>query len=60
MYMFQGGTNFGFMNGANHIAPDYPTYAADVTSYGEYISSTPTKYKLYRNSSEQFLQVLIA
>lgn len=29
MYMFIGGTNFGFMNGANH----YETYAPDVTSY---------------------------
>ena len=41
-YMFHGGTNFGFMNGANHIE-DYakgnklmfPYYAPDVTSYGE-------------------------
>jgi len=39
-YMFHGGTNFGFMNGANHIE-DYakgnklmfPYYAPDVTSY---------------------------
>jgi len=29
MYMFIGGTNFGFMNGANH----YETFAPDVTSY---------------------------
>ena len=29
MYMFIGGTNFGFMNGANH----YEKYAPDVTSY---------------------------
>ena len=42
-YMFHGGTNFGFMNGANHIE-DYakgnklmfPFYAPDVTSYGTY------------------------
>ena len=41
-YMFHGGTNFGFMNGANHIE-DYakgnklmfPYYAPDVTSYGK-------------------------
>ena len=41
-YMFHGGTNFGFMNGANHIV-DYgknhklmfPYYAPDVTSYGK-------------------------
>ncbi len=29
MYMFIGGTNFGFMNGANH----YETFTPDVTSY---------------------------
>lgn len=29
MYMFIGGTNFGFTNGANH----YDKYSADVTSY---------------------------
>ena len=29
MYMFIGGTNFGFMNGANH----YERFAPDVTSY---------------------------
>ena len=42
--MFHGGTNFGFMNGANHIdlpiALDnkvvFPFYAPDVTSYGRY------------------------
>jgi hypothetical protein len=36
--MFHGGTNFGFMNGANHIVVNNtlstPFYAADVTSYG--------------------------
>lgn len=31
LYMFHGGTNFGFMSGANE-AP-YPDYQADVTSY---------------------------
>jgi len=31
-YMFHGGTNFGFMNGANNQA-DYPYYQPDVTSY---------------------------
>lgn len=42
-YMFHGGTNFGFMNGANHVQ-DYarnkamfPYYAPDVTSYGRFI-----------------------
>jgi len=31
-YMFHGGTNFGFMNGAN-IIPTFPEYAPDTTSY---------------------------
>ncbi len=38
-YMFHGGTNFGFMNGANHIVANniavFPYYAPDVTSYGQ-------------------------
>lgn len=33
-YMFHGGTNFGFMNGAN-VFDTWPYYAPDVTSYGE-------------------------
>ena len=38
-YMFHGGTNFGFMNGANESDPQSPgdagnDYSADVTSYG--------------------------
>ena len=37
-YMFHGGTNFGFMNGANIVeakgVPIFPFYAPDVTSYG--------------------------
>ena len=50
-YMFHGGTNFGFMNGANHIdnyvgngfpslqknKAVFPFYAPDVTSYGMYL-----------------------
>jgi len=31
-YMFHGGTNFGFMNGAN-VLPVFPDYIPDVTSY---------------------------
>ena len=40
--MFHGGTNFGFMNGANHIQnyaqnkEMFPFYAPDVTSYGKF------------------------
>ena len=38
-YMFHGGTNFGFMNGDNHVVKNssliYPYYTATVTSYGE-------------------------
>ena len=37
-YMFHGGTNWGFMNGANIVATDgidvFPHYAPDVASYG--------------------------
>ena len=38
-YMFHGGINFGFMNGANILTVEGQTYAADITSYGK-ISST--------------------
>ena len=31
--MFHGGTNFGFMAGANNA--DSPKYGADVSSYGK-------------------------
>lgn len=31
LYMFHGGTNFGFMNGAM----DFGTYKPQVTSYGK-------------------------
>ncbi len=34
-YMFQGGTNFGFLNGANFIFPKFPYNAFDTTSYGK-------------------------
>ena len=44
-YMFHGGTNFGFMNGANHIVANnimvFPFYAPDVTSYGNYTLYRP-------------------
>lgn len=33
MYMFHGGTNFGFMSGANRFPES--TYKPDVTSYGK-------------------------
>lgn len=35
LYMFHGGTNFGFMNGAMH----FHDYKSDVTSYGKYSST---------------------
>lgn len=34
MYMFHGGTNFGFMAGANYFEGSH--YKPDVTSYGTY------------------------
>ena len=33
-YMFHGGTNWGFMNGAN-VMDTIPFYAPDVASYGK-------------------------
>ena len=33
-YMFHGGTNWGFMNGAN-VIDVLPYYAPDVASYGK-------------------------
>ena len=33
LYMFHGGTNFGFNNGANMMAEPFIEYAADTTSY---------------------------
>ena len=33
--MFHGGTNWGFMNGAN-VMDTTPFYAPDVASYGKY------------------------
>lgn len=32
LYMFHGGTNFGFIGGAMH----FQDYKSDVTSYGSY------------------------
>jgi len=37
-YMFHGGTNFGFMAGANYF--DSTGYEPDVTSYGKYVRCT--------------------
>ena len=34
--MFHGGTNFGFLNGAN-LANTFPSYMPIVTSYGEFM-----------------------
>ncbi|MBE6887304.1 MAG: beta-galactosidase [Ruminococcaceae bacterium] len=55
-YMFHGGTNFGFMNGANYITGDYqPTitsydYCAPLSEAGDL---TPTFYRL----KEMFAQL---
>lgn len=32
--MFHGGTDFGFMNGANKL-DNYPEYGYDISSYGK-------------------------
>lgn len=58
-YMFHGGTNFGFLNGANC----YPTpYQADVTSYdyacpiGEYGDLSP-RYESYREILKKYTEL---
>jgi hypothetical protein len=40
-YMFQGGTNFGFMNGAN-LKNEFPFYFPAATTYGEHPSFLAT------------------
>ncbi|AIQ22730.1 beta-galactosidase family protein [Paenibacillus sp. FSL H7-0737] len=50
MYMFHGGTNFGFYNGANHIVAYEPTttsydYDAPLTEWGD----TTTKFEAVRS-----------
>lgn len=58
LYMFHGGTNFAFMNGANG-APTFPHYKPDVTSYDydapltESGAVTP-KWQLTRKMLEEF------
>jgi beta-galactosidase len=54
LYMFQGGTSFGWMNGANGPAMDGENYEPDVTSYDYNVpldeSGRPTlKYFTFRN-----------
>ena len=51
VYMFHGGTNFGFMNGANHDSTYRPTvssydYDALLTESGD----VTEKYRLFRNA----------
>ncbi|XP_049939911.1 beta-galactosidase-1-like protein 2 isoform X1 [Schistocerca serialis cubense] len=65
LYMFHGGTSFGFMNGAN-IADTFPTYTPDVTSYdydaplseaGDYTEKyTAVKELLEQYAPRQFLK----
>lgn len=58
LYMFFGGTNFGFMSGAN--LDDNGVYLADVTSYdydaviAEWGGSRPEKYGPMRNLVKRF------
>ena len=60
LYMFHGGTSFGFMNGANG-APTFPHYKPDVTSYdydaplSESGALTP-KWHLTRKMMEEFAE----
>lgn len=57
MYMFIGGTNFGFTSGANH----YETFAPDVTSYDydallSECGDTTEKYFAVRNVLQNYVQ----
>ncbi|KAH0516514.1 Beta-galactosidase-1-like protein 2 [Microtus ochrogaster] len=54
LYMFHGGTNFGFINGAMH----FNDYKADVTSYGKYPNwfflFLPSVYRIDSFDGESF------
>lgn len=57
-YMFHGGTNFGFMNGANHYEIYYPTitsydYDALLTENGEYTD----KYRAVKEVLGEYIDV---
>ncbi len=61
IYMFHGGTNFGFMNGSN----DYDELASDVTSYDYDAVLTEDgreteKYRLFKQALEKHLGKPIA
>lgn len=58
IYMFHGGTNFGFTNGANYydkLAPDVTSYDYDalLTEWGEI---TP-KYKAFKEIISQYVEI---
>ncbi|SDJ97222.1 glycoside hydrolase family 35 protein [Sediminibacillus albus] len=57
-YMFHGGTNFGFMNGANHYDRYYPTitsydYDSLLTENGEITD----KYRAVKRTLSEYIQV---
>lgn len=57
-YMFHGGTNFGFMNGANHYDIYYPTitsydYDSLLTENGE----TTEKYDAVKSTLSEYVEV---
>ncbi|CAL4143066.1 unnamed protein product, partial [Meganyctiphanes norvegica] len=62
LYMFHGGTNFGFMAGAN-VQNEWPFYAPDVTSYdydsiltenGDYTPKYDILRKMLKNLNKDF------
>jgi len=56
MYMFQGGTNFGFMAGANSL-PVTPYYAPDTTSYDyDAVLTEGGRYTAKYNVTKELLQ----
>ncbi len=58
IYMFEGGTNFGFMNGSNYydvLTPDVTSYDYDavLTEWGD----TTKKYELFREVISKFREI---
>ncbi|PSN48316.1 Beta-galactosidase-1-like protein 3 [Blattella germanica] len=53
LYMFHGGTNFGFLNGAN-VKGDFPHYNAPLSEAGDYTD----KYRVCKELVEKYNKVI--
>lgn len=56
LYVFHGGTTFGFLNGANHDDGNPDTYHPDTSSYGKFILIHPISVITFKFS--HFLLIL--